>query len=827
MRSLPLGEEGLRRYRSHPEVCEVFSIPVPVFSAVATPLPISALLLAHEAPDFRGLQGRWVSLPPLKDPGGGRHRYVVLGRFDELILTVSAELDDLIHSGTSIAANARAATASSYIGRVVAPGDGFEPSRWAETHPILGFCSVRFGRRVLAAGGSFEFLDRYLTEKLAVIGEVRHVIISATSWEDVIVLFYAKNFNAVARAAGVLRGMRIDDLPLAAEVDATDQFTHPCLTTCTLPAYCCDWHEGWTRQDTEAVLQRLDAEAPLNWAVRLELHPGHWQGFQKHMLARCEELGLKVHCRPTFGQTDLRIADDGSAASATHRALLTFLMEVIYPLAAEDRSVIRSAETHLHPVFPEAPSLYAEDGAGSMHTDQTYKRPNQALTVPTDVRSKLTDLAVPPHTLRVLEETLSRVQGMSHDPMHGEEFETLKRLQGAFFRAVRNLQHQPSIAEEERQSRELQRDISDWQMNLDRCLADRYRGAYPTGDSLMMRLGSYQGAHHRFLVIMDHLAQQSYDMARRAMQEVMSHCLLPNVALATFIGNSPSAYATSHTVERLGCGFTDVPATLVCRLRDSHLLAHETGHHVVRAFFCAHPSLGFTVYDKSSLETGLGEAALQRLAEAGLPQTLRDRMDRHWGNPAFRREVRELLADYFARQICFPNNGTRHEEANQRTLEHFYKNGHKRFKNSVQVEFRIRSAGLKYLDAPDAAEGLRCYQKEIDQGMSLIQAKGGDTETLKRVCDHSERVRAAVETLRALKHLPEIHALLEGIHACGQHQHFPTEEAEAPSLLADMRDFMARPGPVTLEQNFEFLDHLWFKHLRHREHRHLIPTSLG
>jgi hypothetical protein len=774
-------------------------------------------LLANEAPDFRFLQDHWKSLRPLAQ--GSRHKFVVLGRFDQLILTVSDKAEELMPFGESIA-NARAATNSAHIGRVVAPGEGYDPDEWARTHPILGLCSVRFARRALAAAGSFEFLDGYLKGHLPQVLGVRHAIISATGWEDVLVLFHTRNFNSVARATGILRGMRIQDLPFHHQMKQGDGFNHPCLTTCTLPAYCCQWHPGWLPGDTAELLARLDADAPLHWAVRVELHPGHWKGFQKHMQGKCSALGLQVQCRPTFGQTDLRISDN-SEETGTHRGLLTFLMEVIYPLGIEERAVIRSVETHLHPVLTE--DDYMEDGTARALVDQTYSTRNHESAFPSEVQSRLIELAVPPHTLRVLEETLSRVQGMSHDPMHGEEFQTLERLQRAFTKSIRNLVVKDWAPAAEKEARALQIDISDWQMNLDRCLADRFRGAYPTGDSLMMRLGSYQGAHHRFLVIMDHLAQEAYDMARHAIQSLHAPCLLPQIALATFIGNSPSPYATSHTIDRLGCGFTDIPATLICRMRDTHLLAHETAHHIIRAFFCAVSGIGFTFYDTDAVGHGLDDKTQQALAAGGLDQDQINRLDTEMKDRELRREIRELLADYFARHLYFPSDPQSHVQAGIATLEEFYKGGNNAYLSSVKTDFGIRSLGVDLLCSNHTVGdvALKEFDENLEVRLLTIQKEGASKVNVSRSKERGRLIRKAVIALDLLSYLPEVDAMLKGFANCGIAKVFHGEEP-GHSLLSDMRDFMAKDTPVSLEDNFAFLDHLWFKHLHNRERKHLM-----
>jgi hypothetical protein len=768
-----------------------------------SPRSLSAILLAHEAPDFAEVQDTWFKRQSSGD--SVCHKFVILGRFDQLIISLADDPAALLPAASDIA-NARAATSSSYIGRVIAP-DQFHPTEWAADHPILGLCSARFARRILAATGNFHFLDEFLSQRLK-DKNIRHAVVSATGWEDALVVFFAKDFNAIAHAAGELRSMRFSDLPFADQVDVTDGFTHPCLTTCTLPAFCCQWRKDWEAKDTANLLSRINHEAPLNWAVRLELHPGHWGGCAADLRQRCLQQGIPVPVfRPTFGQTDLRISDSGGP-DATHGGLLRFLLDVVFKVG-ETRTVIRSAETHLHPVLLE----YQEDPCAGAEVDQKPRlvesRTNRITGLTEDMRSKLIHAAVPPHTLAVLNEVLSRIQGISDDPMHGEEFEALQSLHRAFADAVHRLPNSMF----ESASRELQMDISDWQGLVERCLADRFRGSYPAGDSLMMRMSSYQGAHHRFLVVMDQFAQRSFDLARHSIHAVESTVRLPEAALATFIGNSPSAYATSHTISTLGCGFTDVPATLICRLRDAHLVAHETGHHVIRAFFTALTGHGISFYISDPVQ-GLGNDGRQMLAGHGVHPGEINELVTIWKSSSVLREIRELMADFFSYCICFPENLKGHREATRRTLGGFFEHGSQPYLRSIQIEARLRSAALEAM-LSSMVDASSAFKADSERILELVQKESGRVLDFERLRKRRDDIQRALRSLQILYAIPAFRALIQGFRTCGQAESFHDEDP-THSLLKDMRGFLCRAETPSLEENFAFLDSLRFTLLRSR-----------
>lgn len=765
------------------------------------PAPIlSAVLFAHEASELAASQ-----LPSaIRDDF--QQRFIVLGRFDQLILRVSQTMPEALLQ-TGIEVNARAASGCSYLGHLL-QADAFNPRQWAQTHPLIGYCSLRLARRALRSAGSFEFLQSYISEALDGDSDVRWAVASSTGWEDVLVLFFGRSFNAIKRAIGKLRAIHVDNAGLNSPVDRQDGFHHLVLTSCTLPGIALDhWHKDWKADDTNQLLTQIKADEPLRWAIRVETYPGHWDAFSALIKKHSEALGLHVDIAPLFGQADLRVTP-ADPTHATHRGLITFLTEVMFKLEAMPATVVRTVETRL---IPELEG-YHEDVDASYSSTRAVLRDMETMLDDYRNHSKraLVGLGTPPHTIEALEETLSRVQGMAGDRLHGEEFSAIRALADSFVRATRQALHtSPSSDRDfELEAREMLRDISDWQMHIERCLADRFRGPYPAGDSLMVRLGSHPGAHHRFLVAMDHFAQRSYNLARTCINQRLGTQTLPDAALATFIGNSPTAYAIGHMIRRLRCGFTDVPANMVGRLRDAHVVAHETGHHLFRAFVCSCTGFDLQRLTANELHRHLVEAESHSPAQA-------DKVTKILMDQGLIRDVKELLADLFACHLCFPGQPEVYEKAAYQTIRCYYKNsdGNDRFMRSVLTDISLRQFAVRAL-VKQPQQALNFYDEAASNYTATITSPGAlMTPRYDRLRERTKATHMALAVITRLQRHREFEALIAGLRDCGQTTDFPGE-VSPNSFLTAFRTFMSAAPPPADVENLIFLDQLWFMVLR-------------
>lgn len=733
---------------------------------------VTSALACHEASQFTQFQKA--------GSGNGVQRFLLLGRFDQLALAVGSEKNEHACSVPS-GSNARAVSGCSYVGRLV--GDiEFNPVDWVRELPLLGHCSLRLARRILRESGSFDFLIDYLETQLSSVEELRWAVISGTGWEDVTVLFFGRSFNVIKRAVGVLRAISVTDVSdhLPGDFKSHDGLHHLVLTSCTLPGMALPgWTPDWSREHSDEFIAKVEGDERLHWAVRVETYPGHWDAFVTLLREKSTAAALQIDVSPLFGQADARITPAGEKET-THSGLVRFLTEVMFPIEAMANTVVRTVETRLIPEL----EFYHEDTGAESNTTRTRPRTVSCLEdFHRQSKNVLLSLGVPPHTLEALSETISHIEDMAGDRLHGEEFSSMLRLAGGFNTRIGLEQAISSdLGSYQIQARETQIDISDWQMNVERCLADRFRGPYPAGDSLMVRLGNHSGAHQRFLVVMDYFGQQAFDLACEQMRLIFPNPPIVRAALATFIGNSPSAYATSHLIRRLNCGFTDVPAHMVTRLQDLPLMAHETGHHLFHAFLCSFPRVETAI---STLPDGL------------------------------QRDIREFFAECFASHLCFPGSPEAQEEAAYQTIGGYYRGvgTNNLFVRSVMVEITLRMKAVKaWIQAPESPELLfdhliNEYRSKMEK-TSLFDAPHGE-----RVNERIDETRIALSTIRELSEdHPEFLAMMSALANCARATCFPSSPP-ADEFLTVCREMMKNP-PANGDQSLDQLDRLWFIALR-------------
>lgn len=756
---------------------------------------LSAFLFAHDPKDLEARHG------PEPDQDSIHRQFIILGRFDRLVLRLSAKMQEMLPE-RSLAANARGASGCAYLGHVL--GERCQLEEWTRTHPLIGFCSLRFARRALTGAGNFDFLGNFLKKELT--EDIRWTVVSSTGWEDALVIFFGRSFNAIKKAIGQLRGLHADNSGLPKATDRTDGFHHLVLTSCTLPGIALDgWRQDWTHEQTIDLLKHLEADEKLRWAVRVEIHPGHWGAFTRLLEERSREAGLEVDVTPLFGQADLRVTPKNWELHGTHGGLITFLTEVMFKLECTKDTVVRTVQTRLTPMIEG----YEEDPEAGPHSTRHCQADAGAMLETYCSRSKLelASMGAPPHTLNALEETLSRIQGMAGDRLHGEEFSAIRALADSFVRATERVLPPENHAAFEHEARELLRDISDWQAHVERCLADRFRGPYPAGDSLMVRLGSHPGAHHRFLVTMDHFAQQAYVLARTCINKRIGWAMLPEITLATYIGNSPTAYAMGHMIRRLRCGFTDVPANMVGRMRDLHVVAHETGHHLFRAFCCSFKGFDLKDSAESSLRHHLEKVEKMSEAEARMQAKKR-------AEDGLVRDVKEILADLFAYHFCFLGDPAAYENAAYQTIRSYYQDAprSKVFMRSVLTEITLRQYALQCLVQHVQEDQLPSYDQKTQQYLHKLPGAGAGPE-FTRLRERIAAMRAALGTLLVLQLVPQFKALMTGLLDCEKTESFPGEAADE-SFLKTLRGFLASPASEDDADNLKFLDHLWFTALK-------------
>lgn len=600
----------------------------------------NVLFAINEARRFQTLGNELSSLTDNTDYVFRGH-WLALGRYDHVFITVAKDADSLREAERKVQHSMSALAHWSSYGRVLgASWDTVNVCFPAQVPPLLGICGIKLMGSVRDVEGVLENLTERMRVALKDISG-QWLIMSTTGWEDSMLLFWSDSFQDISAAASKVRSLKTTELVFGRAVEGN----HAVLTTCTIPALeiplCCYDQDqagiNWERWSSE-LETRINSECPLDWITRFELRPGHLDPFIEALKARlvsewCGEFSVTK----IFGQYDVRI----QFQNGTHESWLRFMTRVALPLAARDSSLVRAMETlpHLR-IDSNVPKVFSEGEALGEIVIREIDVPDKLSQEIEVIEKTCRESAVADHTIEMLKATRSRLESLGRDDVLRGPLKSVTRVFQSFARGL----------EQDGANAAKDRDLISWFNHVDRSLADRYRGTYPTGDVLVPRLASYQASHHAFLQAADSLAQAACDLATaHIVQRAISLSLgppsrpLPDLAVCCYIGNSPSPNATS-LVEPMRCGFIELPAALVFNLRSLDCLLHEAGHVVVNAFvhYC---------------DPELGEL-LQKATQ-----------DSKFTHPIQHKQGWEILAEIFSRHLCFGNDASLHFVSTEKTIK--------------------------------------------------------------------------------------------------------------------------------------------------------------
>ena len=699
-----------------------------------------------------------------------------LGRFDHILITLAKTEEALLKPERTVQSCHNASSHWSCFGRVICSSFDLGLGVWPPNQGVLvGVCGIKLAHDLRDSLQTLDCVAEALSKALGDLSG-QWLITSTTGWEDLVLIYWTSDFRTLSQVIGKVRSLSVSDV----RPPTPCRGVHAVLTTCTmagiqLPHGSFDTasplfnHERWVAM----VSDKLSPESALDWAVRFELRPGHFDPFVaelKRLVEPLSDIGLKnLVFRNVLGQYDFRVQHQGGS----QQDWLHFLGLVALPIAAKTGSLVRSMETHLHIDVPEF-----SEGSAAAEVRLPSKQ-NPASDNVSRITNACSASAIAPHTLEMLRATHNRLVALQGDDLQHGTFTSVENL---FRRLAEGLASVPDGISE------LDRKLAPWLYWVERCLADRYRGTYPLGESVVPRLGTYQASHHGFLAAMDCIGQHAFDHALKAMNSLGTGLSpVPGRAVCCFIGSSPSPNALTFP-GYMRCGFIELPAIMIFKLRELPVLLHEVGHLFVN-----------TVTQHYDVTYLLPE-----------DEPLREKV---------RVEINEILAELFACCACFDGDLRRHGENRIAILDSYLPDPSNRFTSSSRFISNLRLLGVHWLledtlrlyDSHHHAfkafrsEAVTFIREELAANLAghdlgLIAKLRGEAEIAAEYIAHAMAAFAAVRSRRT-----EHEAMLQAIRSLRTSPSLSEQPDSLPLEL--MKKFIGVPQGC-LSKDFLFIEEM-------------------
>jgi hypothetical protein len=348
-----------------------------------------------------------------------------------------------------------------------------------------------------------------------------------------------------------------------------------------------------------------------------------------------------------------------------------------------------------------------------------------------------------------------------------------------------------------------------------RCLSDRYRGLYPTGENMIMRLGTYQASHQRFLTLADRLARCAVELATTRVEERLKESnqgglTFGTIAIANCLGNSPTPWSV-NSLRYFATGFIDLPVSLVFHPRHSVMLAHETGHHFTKAYLYWNPDV------RVFLEGGIDEL-VEKLARGDSDREATLNSLRSNGTRKVDRQVTEILADLFSCCFCSRGSVKLHMLNTEAAINHIYPpHSASLMAKSVMIEHALRLTAVGQIvklfedgygvSAHDGVNRMAdSFLANEDQRIILETARRNSNAAHERAIEHSDEIVQALRAFDLLVEIPSFRAFLAGVVDIARIE-LP-ESCRGAELIRAYQDFMASKR-VSLSADLAALDAAW------------------
>ena len=585
----------------------------------------------------------------------------------------------------------------------------------------------------------------------------------STGWADCIIVFFANSYSLIQDAVVNLRSTTLKKIEsrIGPFTNAPRERPHHALvTTCTIPAtqitYEGDLDDGVRQAAVDAVCARIDEDDPsLTLAIGVEARPGHVYTAQ----ALFDNENLVAY--PTLGRSDMCVTNKDPKEGVTHRDFLELMVTKVLPSARKDDTSATSSETRIG--FPKKDSSKESSNKPSQTSFVPYEH-----TFPCD-RETL-EMVVSKHTITALAKIGHSLTTLMQDEATRAYYGPLADLYQVACDGLHAIEH--LVPRQERWSRrqviireKIGEDLSNFCEKIELCFKDRYRGAYPVGETSAIPSLASHGSFHKVLLSVDTVANAclsclSEQLACKLEAQGVTH-RLPRMAACSYIGNSVSPFVMVGT--SLGIGFVNVPVQLMFIPYGMTYVLHEAAHIFWENLFIRLSDAFWEVANHNEIA---------------------------W------RQVREILCDYVSLCLAFRGNIEQAENLTAVVCEDLIAEGGKQ-QGKANMRLRVDTAWMLYyvMRLPDPESMfevlLQSLRSTPSYHASLLEESAAFVRMILDLMAASTEFRAALDTVQSLARI-EATSLNAG----------------GGAVLLKMQEFFERDSPTPSEVT-DFMHKLW------------------
>lgn len=727
---------------------------------------------------FKSAIDDFVSLEP-----AGRFGYLAFGRYDLGVLAFGNTVADITDCDGFVHESRFSENHNSYFGRIIASSSQENWETILSKNGLVGFTSIKVDDYLKGQDDYYENvgnIERSLVETLE--GKsFEWVLGKSLGWEDYVLMSFGKNLGPIVNAVGEIRGLRTKG----------ERSIKYFATTSTLPVI--------KLADKGIDFVGVGDELNLSWSMRLEVKPGHWNALKKKISDEKVLYWTDTRVTKTFGQADMRIENSDRFIDE----LSQIYNKVILPDLSSGNRIIKNVETHLH--FHDASYVEGKESEDDF-VFESIEFDRGEIEFTDRLETSLRKIGAPANTIRALKRIFRRVNNLASHSLLNSNFQWIDSLFRRFVAHGELLK--PTTKKANRNALD---EVADWIHRVERVLSDRFRGGYPAGEAVMMRLATYHSSHQMYSELIDQMIGLANvvaldEIAKRKNSETIS------VATLLYLGNSPNAYYGWSGIDHLGYDYIEIGVGSSFYLGDLVMVAHEIGHHITLSCLSFDHGIGVDVMSSKGLRSNVDKRAKKlSFYDENEPVPPFDFLLEH--EKESRSQIKEVLAEFFSLSFCSGGNFETHLDHTLSIVERMKFHDRVRRSTIITTTVRLFAADLlyKWVERRKTtgrkvrfAPKIECSEEKIERHLNL---EGGLTDServeLESRCIDTRSALLAIEGCCDL--FVEYRDLMAQIHSVSKPQDFVGPQWES---VASIQAALLGARDQDLAEDFETFENL-------------------